>query len=237
LQRLAREHGSRLIVDSAQWFPCRNSPGDWPGDYNILSFGRGKPVNLLHGGAVICRDDRLFKALPSGDDSLANRVHDYRHRLKLRAYNLAIDPFVYGIVSRLPGLHVGETVYHPLERIERMGEYHRRLLLANIERYRHSPAVSRRYRQLLADLPVSGWLDMSRDIPADELPALLRYPLLILDDRTRSRFLEQTSALGVSAMYGLPLPRIRGVEGLPDKTQELPNARKLAARLVTLPTH
>ena len=237
LQQLAREHGSRLIVDSAQWFPCRSSADDWPGDYNILSFGRGKPVNLLHGGAVICRDDRLFKALPAGDEPATNRVPDYRHRLKLRAYNLAIDPIVYGIVSRLPGLHVGETVYHPLERIERMGEYHQRLIAANIDRYRHSPAVSRRYRQLLDDLPGSGWLDMSRDIPADELPALLRYPLLIQDDRTRNRFLEQTSALGVSPLYGLPLPRIRGVEGLLENPPGLQNACKLATRLVTLPTH
>ena len=237
LQQLAREQGSRLIIDSAQWFPCRTSSSDWPGDYNILSFGRGKPVNLLHGGAVICRDDHLFKALPSGDESPANQTPGYQHRLKLQAYNLAIHPVVYGLVSRLPGLHIGKTIYRPLERIERMSGYHRRLLAANIDRYRHSPIVSRRYRRLLDKLPRSGWQDMSRNISTNDLPALLRYPLLIRDERARKRFLENTSVLGVSPMYERALPEISGVAELLESRPELPNARQLAARLVTLPTH
>ena len=40
-----------LIQDSAQYLPRASI--EWPGDYVVLSFGRGKPMNLLHGGALI----------------------------------------------------------------------------------------------------------------------------------------------------------------------------------------
>ncbi len=237
LLQLAHGHGARLIVDSAQWFPCRSSADDWPGDYHILSFGRGKPVNLLHGGAVISQDDRLHKALPAGDDSPLDWQPDWRHRLKLHIYNRVIDPLVYGIVSRLPGLNIGATVYHPLEHIERMSDFHRHLLSSNIRKYRESPAVSRSIRSQLDSLPGGGWQDLTAGLAIDKLPALLRYPLLIEDAAVRKRFLEQGARLGVSALYGKVLPDIEGVEGLLEETPDLPHARRLATQLVTLPTH
>jgi len=237
LLQLTSSQGARLIVDSAQWFPCRAAADDWPGDYQILSFGRGKPVNLLHGGAVISRNDRLHKALPSGDSSPLDRQPDWRHRLKLQIYNRVIDPLAYGVVSRLPGLNIGATVYRPLERIERMSRFHRNLLSANIRRYRESPAVSRLIRNRLSGLPKGGWHDLSSDRSADKLPALLRYPLLIADAAARKRFVAQAARLGVSTLYGKALPEIKGVEGLLDVLPELPHARQLAGQLVTLPTH
>src|SRR5688572_15303179 len=48
---LAEARGIPLIHDSAQSFPLR--PGrDLPGGLLVLSFGRGKPINLLGGGAL-----------------------------------------------------------------------------------------------------------------------------------------------------------------------------------------
>ncbi len=237
LKRLCHASGARLILDSAQWFPCTASDGDWPADCHILSFGRGKPVNLLHGGAVICRDERLHQALPIGRPSPADGKPAWRHRVKLRAYNLAINPWVYGLVSRLPGLHVGETVYHPLEALEGMSQYHRRLLTANIRKYRQSNRVAQHYRRLMASLPAGNWRDMADQSAPDALPPLLRYPLLIQDATARDRILTAGNRLGLSALYRKPLPEIPGVRPLLDDVPELPNAGRLAAQLVTLPTH
>ena len=237
LKRLCRSSGARLVLDSAQWFPCAASDGDWPADCHILSFGRGKPVNLLHGGAVISRDERLHQALPIGRSTPADGQPAWRHRVKLRAYNLAINPWVYGLVSRLPGLHVGETVYHPLEALEGMSRYHQRLLTANIRKYRQSHRVARHYRRMLTSLPAGNWQDLTGNSEADALPPLLRYPLLIEDAAARERILASGNRLGLSALYRKPLPKIPGVRSLLDAVPDLPNASRLAARLVTLPTH
>lgn len=237
LRNLCRGNGANLIIDSAQYFPCRADDSDWIGDYHILSFGRGKAVNLLHGGAVISRNDRLDKALPSGQPSPLDHQPDGRHYLKGLAYNLAIEPLVYGLVRRLPGLHVGETRYHPLHVIEQMSQYHRQLLNANIDRYRHSPNRSEYYRKALAELTAKGWKDLTREHSGEQLPPLLRYPLLIEDPEVRTRFMDRAGWLGVSRMYQQALPRIRGVNQVLDDSPELPKAERLAAQLVTLPTH
>ena len=62
LRPLADAAGAVLIEDSAQAFP-RDGGGDfWQGDLVVLSFGRGKPVSLLGGGAVLYRDERFGDA-------------------------------------------------------------------------------------------------------------------------------------------------------------------------------
>ncbi len=53
---LARASGALVIQDSAQHLPT--APTEWPGDYVVLSFGRGKPLNLLRGGALAVPDAR-----------------------------------------------------------------------------------------------------------------------------------------------------------------------------------
>ena len=57
LAQIATETGIALIQDSAQHLP-RHLPAQWLGDYVVLSFGRGKPLNLLGGGALLHHPDR-----------------------------------------------------------------------------------------------------------------------------------------------------------------------------------
>lgn len=237
LRELCRASGARLILDSAQWFPCGTEPETWPGDCNIISFGRGKPVNLLHGGAVICRDPRLAKALPMPGPSSLDPKPVRSLRDKIRIYNRVIDPWIYGLVARLPGLHIGETRYKPLQQIEGMSRFHQSLIEANIEQYRNSPRHALEYRQRLASLPQTGWKDLTRDWDEEELPALLRYPILIEDSEQREAFLNACGNLGCSALYNRPLASVEGLEFLGEDPAGYPAARRFAERLVTLPTH
>src|SRR5215469_10953366 len=94
LVRLCNERHIPLIQDSAQHLPRESI--DWPGDYVVLSFGRGKPLNLLHGGALISR---------SGDgSSLATQPAHYTLRERLLssrsaaiAFNGLTRPLIYRI--------------------------------------------------------------------------------------------------------------------------------------------
>ena len=237
LRELCRAAGTQLIVDSAQWFPCGHEREPWPGDYNIISFGRGKPVSLLHGGAVICNDPRLAKALPVPAPSPLDQRTEHSLRFRIHLYNRVIEPRIYGLVSRLPGLHIGETRYHPLHRIEAMSRFHQGLIEANIEQYRNSPRHSRDYRQRLASLPQRGWKDLTGDWDMEDLPALLRYPILIENREQREEFLRSCGNLGVSALYNRPLASVEGLGFLGEDPADYPAAQRLAQRLVTLPTH
>ena len=55
LRRVADGYGITLIEDSAQAIPP-SSADNALADFVVLSFGRGKPVNLMGGGALLFKD-------------------------------------------------------------------------------------------------------------------------------------------------------------------------------------
>ena len=75
-----------LIYDCAQWFPLEEGYA-WPGDFNTISFGRGKPVGLLHGGAVIPGNSELEKLVSDAQSINRNYVYNFAQYLKIRIYN------------------------------------------------------------------------------------------------------------------------------------------------------
>src|SRR5690606_29642783 len=101
-----------LIEDSAQWFP---EPLDAPlltGDVVVLSFGRGKPVSLLGGGALLV-EESLWPKLPV--DRVCKCEPDGRAwSLALRAYNALLHPSLCALVSRNRVFPLGRTMYRPL---------------------------------------------------------------------------------------------------------------------------
>lgn len=111
LTSICKERRIALIQDSAQHLP--REAVDWPGDYIILSFGRGKPLNLLHGGALISR--------PADRDSLSVPPNHYTQRGRLLsgraaaiAFNTLTLPAIYRFLSALPGTGLGEVIYRPI---------------------------------------------------------------------------------------------------------------------------
>ena len=62
IRGVADEYDALVIEDSAQAFPVSPDTNFWKGDIVIVSFGRGKPVSLLGGGALLLRLDQLAEA-------------------------------------------------------------------------------------------------------------------------------------------------------------------------------
>jgi dTDP-4-amino-4,6-dideoxygalactose transaminase len=227
-----------LIEDSAQAFPTQGDQRFWGGDLVVLSFGRGKPVTLLGGGAVLVRDPALRKLLPEG----ATRQGSGRlFRLMALLYNLMSSPYLYWIPQGLPFLRLGDTRYHPLAAIETMDPERLRLLGRNIWKYRHDKNT---LRAALADI-VTGACSSGKvfiDLPAlcrvEPGQRLLRYPLLIRAGwRERVFHRLRNAGLGPSLLYPASLPRIPGLEGLLRGQGDFPAAESFAGRILTLPTH
>lgn len=237
-ERLAGS-GVVLIQDSAQAFP---GPGEapWWGDLVVLSFGRGKPVSVLGGGAVLSRDPRLAARLPGARGGQAGgRRARALHAARVLAYNRLLSPWVYWLPQAMPFLHLGETRYEVLEAITAMDPGRLALLAANVEAYWARP---RRVQEAIAGMLAEGRSDGRVDLAAQACgaspPRLLRYPLLVPPAR-RGPLLDRLTraGLGASRMYPAPLPEIPGLERLLSGQGPFPEAAAFSAGLITLPTH
>ena len=141
IRQICDKRNLLLILDSAQWFPFTGKVNDWSGDFNIISFGRGKPVNLLHGGAVITSNPDYYNALPDTSPEVISLISKARHLLKIMIYNLAIQPYFYGIFARIPGLNIGATIFKPLKSISGMSSLYARLINSNIAKTRNQKVI------------------------------------------------------------------------------------------------
>lgn len=239
LRAIAEQHDLLLIEDSAQYFPGAEESIDWHGDMVILSFGRGKPVSLLGGGAVLTKNAGLYERLPKPAPVPANGLKRWQYGLKTGAYNAMISPILYWILLALPFLHLGETRYHPLSAIAAMDQVRLDLLASNIFRYQNDAAAAARRDKISAMLDT---IDFVVNLPEiNDTPVktrLLRYPLLV-GGTSRDRVYRklERAGLGASIMYPASLPMIAGVEQLLGDSQRYPNAEAFAARLITLPLH
>ncbi len=243
LRELAQKNNVILIEDSAQYFPGGEEQQDWQGDLVVFSFGRGKPVSLLGGGAVLASTAPLVKLLPQPKTSLTTFHQRFAFNLKAKLYNSMISPLLYWLPQSLPFLHLGETRYHTLQAIEAMDQKRMDLLPANISCYQDDADASIRSEK------ISLMLDSLTGSPARlmNLPRLcnieanrrlLRYPLLLeAESRDRAYHRLKQAGLGVSIMYPASLPKITGVNHLLDDKQRFPNAEDFASRVLTLPTH
>jgi len=243
LQLLAKKSDVVLIEDSAQYFPGAEERQDWHGDLAVFSFGRGKPVSMLGGGAVFVNNSHLFKLLPRPEKILTPFRQQLMYALKAKLYNAMISPYLYWLPQSLPFLHLGETRYHTLQAIEAMDQKRIDLLPANISCYQDDVDAAARCEKIslmlesLANIQGKLW-DLPRVCNVKENRRLLRYPLLLKASSRDSVYqkLEQ-AGLGASIMYPVSLPKIPGVNHLLDGKQKFPNAEDFASRVLTLPTH
>jgi dTDP-4-amino-4,6-dideoxygalactose transaminase len=198
----------------------------------ILSFGRGKPLALGSGGAILSRD-------PHAAPRAGEREAIAWGRTSLALSIALSSPWLFRLPASLPWLRLGETVYEPAFRVGRgmrawklsLG---RRALarMGDVERLRSDNAA--RLAAELGGLP--GWR-----IPRFALAhGPLRFALLAPDRACRDRFVDSLRRGGVvaSAMYPGTLADVPGLRAhIANAGVPMPGARELADRLVTLPCY
>lgn len=229
IHALAESVGAVLIEDCAQWFPEQPSPV--PIAAQVLSFGRGKPVNLLGGGALLTAGDGPLSQITPPSSSITPLS-----KLKAQVFNLLLHPLAYGLISRLPGLALGATRYHPLAAIEGMDPVRRQLVEHNVHAWlQHSTWRQELLNEELAAVPGLHALPVTL---AQRSGRLLRYPLLCADQAVRDHLLTALRPLGASPFYGQALAMIDGMAGrLSPPVPSLYQAQHFARRLLTLPLH
>lgn len=239
LAELAHHHDAWLIEDSAQWYPelAQGEASLSPADAMVLSFGRGKPVSLLGGGALLVSKHQSI-TLPLARCNPNPEVDEIIKKAMFSIYNLVCSPVVYGWVSNLPFLRVGGTFYKPLSEITAMDKSRLGLLKYNAE-----ALINRgRWREGLVAEALShsacGILDLPKNLSARS-GRMLRYPILFRRKALRDEFYTKTEAqcLGATIMYGDSLANIIDAAKLGVKTYLVGNADEFSSRLLTFPIH
>lgn len=232
-QQSDRPAKPQVIHDCAQWLPEQHefSPRACDSNLSILSMSRGKPVNLMGGGAMLSQqlsadESRYLQSQLSAAPSAS----PWQYWLKAKLLNLLLQPLPYGLLSLIPGLKLGETHYYPLEQISGLDSLRSRAFAFNAAHYLARDLKAQ--QQLQAELP-------SRIQLESDGRRLLRFPLL-LDSAEQSQQLLHAlrrRGLGGSAMYQRALHQIEGVAEDVLLAGPQQHAEDFAARLVTLPLH
>ncbi len=241
IRKITQKNELLLIEDSAQAFREPGATNIWQGDLIVLSFGRGKPVNLMGGGAVLCRDDSLNTYLeqPLFTGGKSKRAF-LKRKTKVSLYNRLINPATFWWIDKVPFLKLGETKYKELLSIEGIDWRTFYDLPANLVEYiARDFAVEYRFREMMATFDDKSVVDIVSRCDSGGASRLLRYPLLLKSyaDRQGALTALYLSGVGVSKMYNKPLSEIDGMAGFFVTKGHYPNAASFADRLITLPTH
>ena len=232
----AARAGAVLIEDSAQGAGGRwqGRPLGAHGAMGILSFGRGKGLTGGGGGALIVKSPDL---VPQAIER--SRGADFTSSLplaaKLTAQWLLGRPSLYRLPASLPGLRLGDTVYHPPAPLRDMSPASSRVVLRTLT-FVATEVLRRRVHAGRLRTAAAGAPGLSPvAVPDPEQASWLRLP--ILTDAPAATVAERWSALGVQAGYPIALGKLRVLAGRIDGSPDMPGAARLAGHLVTLPTH
>lgn len=241
LSQVCRDRNLFLIEDSAQSFPPVSS--DRPlADLVVLSFGRGKPINLMGGGALLIRREVVDRSLAVlGRYPLSGLVTGLPWRLKRSVFNLLMARLPFYILEKMPFLGIGETRFCKLKAIARL-ELPEELLSSGIRDFGARPLIHKLYDRELQSIEALGWTllgkqESDHDCGDTDRPRL-RYAVLAPNNELRDQVLWSLngSGIGASAFYKRILPRIEGVDEILQE-EPFPSADDFASRLLTLPCH
>lgn len=227
---------TKIIEDNAQWFPVEKVFSSIA-DYSIFSFGKGKPVTMLGGGMVVSKSPLLPYTESLIQDVM---VQGLALRAKVNAYNIILNPFLYGLISRNPFLKIGTTRFHLHHSIGRMDSFRMKWIVKNRNNYQYrwrAGGVLRSLTEYYAEnLGFNRFLNDGNENCQREW---LRYPLLCKTQPQRNQILDELvkKGLGATGLYPGKITAIEGVDGQVISPLPLNNAESFSKRILTLPVH
>jgi len=239
VRALAAEHGVPVIEDAAQEAGglLHDRPLGGFGALTVLSFGRGKGTTGGGGGALLVRDAAWRDALHAADRAMPRHAAGWAGLVKSAAQWMLGRPAFYALPQAIPGLALGEMVYHPAGEPARMPASARAMLRRAMAAA--PPEAARRRRNaetLLVQLAAFPRLRACTPI-AGARPGWLRLPVcgdLATATTAAARRLGIARAYPSSLHEHAPLAPLLA-EG--ERASHAPGAEELARHLFTLPTH
>lgn len=202
------------------------------GDVSILSFGRGKGMTAGRGGALLACEPSSVGLVEEARRHLGEpRGLQLKDTAMLAAQWLLARPGLYAIPLAVPGLGLGDTVYHPPRPVRRMTPAALSVLALSLARADRERDVRRANAARLLATPRRHWRPVT-PMPGGE-PGYLRLPLYWTGPMPRP----DHRRLGIMPGYPRPLATLPGFDRVENRDDRFEHSRRLAERLVTVPTH
>lgn len=251
--------GAWVIDDAAQSFGAR-APGEVGqsvgarGELGVLSFGRGKPLCGLGGGAWVlgpgvelpdegrgpsASDRSCPSEVPTRARPAAPAPARARAAIKAVAWDVALRPSAFSLLASVPALGIGETPFDPdFPRGEIDGAS---VVLAD-DALDHAAASAARREQTATRLAeaLHARTRFRAVLPeAGEISVVPRLAVRAPDAATRAAALAALSRVGAgaSALYPAALSRVEELRPQRADSEAMPGAEHLAERLFTLPVN
>lgn len=241
---LGKRDGFFVIEDSAQAFGakfCGRMVGTW-GDAGYYSLGRGKCIPVGHGGVVVAQEqyatilDNVIKTtLPRPPR------FDISTLALFLGYSMVTHPRGWWFLSRThwnpadAGMDTEELPPIALKGLSAVKAGIGSSILARLDEVQ---AISRHNaRQLMEQLSGFGFAKIPQIAPEAE-PIFLRLPIVFENEQLAEKIFDHLSqvGIGVSRSYTRTIPDLYAKD-FPADGKEYPGASRLAACLLTLPTH
>ena len=226
LKIVAADTGAWLVEDAAQALggTYEGKALGALGDFAILSFGRGKPLPLGKGGALVGNEDLIENIEPGHSRNGVSA-------LAMTAINHVLSgKTTYGLLEALP-LGLGRTIFDPGFPVKAMSETIRRLgkiALPEMKRiHEHRRKIADIYEKILGK-------DQTLPVPSRSSPVFPRFPVLTEIDSVPASL----HRLGVRPGY--PHAILDEPDIHPHSRQDpgsTPGSTEIAQKLITLPTH
>ena len=235
LRNRCAKAGCALIDDAAQSFGAWNHEGKVGarGDYGILSFGRGKPLGAMGGGALVHRNKTTEDTAIQID-----AWSRWKARLRATLFNFALQPRIFPWLAAIPALEVGITHFDPDFRQGAMDPQAIACVAALLNKFEANRELrlQRALRWAEALAGVSGLHPLLAS-PA-EAGAYPRLAVLADDLQLRDAALRcfRSSGVGVAPLYPQALDRVDPLKPYLVASGTYPVAKDLAERLLTLST-
>jgi perosamine synthetase len=237
VRALAEDAGARVIEDAAQHAGGRlggTRLGAF-GPLTVLSFGRGKGTTGGRGGALLVTAEAgavIVGAVEAWGRAMPAPAAGWGEVAIATAQWVLGRPAAYGIATSIPGLHLGETIYHPAGEpapLSRAAAALVRRGLPGIDAERAARAG--RAESLTAQLARVPSFHIVRSITGGT-PGYLR--LAALDEAGR----RPAPLLGVVRSYPRALGEEPALAPIAHRNEpDTPGARDICRKLFTLPVH
>jgi perosamine synthetase len=227
LKEIAQDTGAYVIEDAAQGLggTLNGRPLGTVGDFGFFSFGRGKPLPLVCGGALVSRDQNVLSGLES---KVASR--GFTQLITAAATQVISWPGLYWIPEMLP-LGLGETIFDPHFDVAGMPLLVQKLaeksmaILDDLNTHRRH--LAKTYKEAF---------DTEYAIPVSDesTPVYSRFPLMA----GSGQIPKELKRLGVRRMYPKAIADEETIKPyLGNQKVSTPGAAQIAQNLITLPTH
>lgn len=246
IKALCCEKGIILIEDAAQGFGNiavnENDSLQPPnmlgtiGDIGFYSFGRGKPLTLMHGGAIVTDNQEYAEKLKKIYDSLPPLGLKKKIKIFIETilYSIFFHPRLYWIPKSLTFLKLGETIFSLNFTAHRMALFSILLGSVMLDKINYLKAQRKKaldyYMHYLK----------TDNCYIDKIGSLLtRLPIIFNEPAKREKIRAEllSHGIGASVFYPSPLHKQDGLPQYLECTGDYPNADYISRRILTLPLH